>query len=338
MNTPRARLLVDSGIPYLRERIEDLFDCRFVHGDDISHALCREAEGLLVRTRTKCGCPLLEETPVEFVATGTIGLDHFDTEWLTEAGIDWQNAPGCNAPGVAQYVWSSLLRLGFRPKERPLTLGVVGKGNVGRIIVEWGRILGAEVIVCDPPRAERGEDDEKYLPLEALLERADAVTFHTPLTREGNHPTYHLLDAEKCRHLKQGAIIVNAARGGVVDEKALLDVKAEKNLTLAIDTWEGEPQINLATLKESAIATPHIAGYSREGKERATLAIITGLERHFGVEIDKEGLALPYTTPIRLTEERILESFDPMPTDAKLRSNPLQFETQRDSYIYRREV
>lgn len=342
----RPRLIIDDAIPYLRGRLEEAFECEYMPGRNIGREDVRGADGLLVRTRTRCDARLLEGSGVSFVATGTIGLDHFDTGWLTSSGIDWQNAPGCNAPAVAQYVWSVLLRLGFHlpptagaaeRELRPMTLGVVGKGHVGSIVVEWGRMLGAEVLVCDPPRREAGERDEDYLSLEELSERCDALTFHTPLTDCGRHATRHLCDASILRRLHPGVILINAARGGVVDEAALREAAGDLSLRVAIDTWEGEPRISAATMAMTDIATPHIAGYSRQGKERATMAILTGLERHFGVTLPKEGLAGPYKSPTALTPLPILESFDPMPLDAMLRAESEDFETLRDSYIFRDE-
>ncbi len=333
------RLIIDEGIPYLRGRIEHLFDCVYLPGDEITPEAVADADALLVRTRTRCGAPLLGNSSIGFVATGTIGTDHLDTGWLDSRGIEWRNAPGCNAPGVAQYVWSCLLRMGFHPEDKAhRRLGIVGKGNVGSIVAEWGRRLGVEILVCDPPRREAGYTDEDYLTLEEMASEVDAITFHTPLTHEGKHPTYHLCSEDIISRLRPGALLVNAARGGVVDEAALRRKMPEKQLRLAIDTWEGEPHINTETLDITMIATPHIAGYSRQGKQRATLAIIEGLKRHFGKDISTEGLALPYTPPHLFSPQLILESFDPMPIDAILREHPSDFETLRDSYVYREEL
>lgn len=337
-----AKLIIDNAIPFLDNRLDDHFDCTILPPAEITPDAVRDADGLLVRTRTRCGAPLLEGSNVKFVATGTIGLDHFDIPWLQKAGIDWHNAPGCNAPAVAQYTWSALLRLGFRPKE--MTLGVVGLGNVGSIIAEWGRRLGARVIVCDPPRADRGLKDENYISLEQLMSEVDAVTFHTPLIRTKGetldtfYPTYHLADYAALNRLKEGAIVVNAARGGVVEEQALARVKQEKHLKVALDTWEGEPAVNPDSLALADIATFHIAGYSRQGKERATYHILKNLENHFGVQLDKEGLAPLYTPPESLTEEQIIDSYDIMADDAEFRRHPQDFESLRDNYALREET
>lgn len=341
----KHELIVDNAIPFLEGRLKEHFNTRIISPAGITAKNLGGAEGLLVRTRTRCDGNLLEGSAVKFVATATIGLDHFDIPWLEAHGIDWQNAPGCNAPAVAQYVWRALLELGFKPSE--MTLGVVGKGNVGSIVTEWGRRLGANVIVCDPPRRMRGFDDEDYLSLHDLMSRADAVTFHTPLTRPGqleadgslvSHPSFHLADAEALAKMRDGGILVNAARGGVVEEAALRALKGEKGLRVAIDTWEGEPSVNPATLGMADIATFHIAGYSRQGKERATYACLEGLERHFGVTLPKGGLAAPYRGDEELSEDIIINSYDIMADDKAFRKNPAGFEHLRDFYALREET
>lgn len=342
MPDSRPLLIVDIVIPFLGNRLEKDFECKYLSPTGITPEVVADAKGLLVRTRTRCDAALLEGSDVEFVATGTIGLDHFDLPYLAAHGIDWHNAPGCNAPAVAQYVWTALLRLGFDPAT--MTLGVVGKGNVGSIVAEWGRLLGAEVIVCDPPRKEKGMNDEEYLDLQDLMSRADAVTFHTPLiktpgaTIDTAYPTLGLCDQKAMEALRDGGIIVNAARGGIVDEDALLGLKNIKGFKTAIDTWSGEPEVNPDMLAASDIATFHIAGYSRQGKERATYAILSNLEKHFGITLDKTRLAGPYATPNGLSREKILASYDIMADDTEFRRHPEDFESLRDNYELRNEV
>lgn len=337
------KLIIDDAIPFLKERLDGKFIARYLPGEKICRNDSEDADGLIVRTRTRCDAGLLEGTPVKFVATATIGVDHIDTDYCYAHNILWQNAPGCNAPAVAQYVWRALFKLGFAEintaGETP-TLGVVGKGHVGSIVVEWGRRLGFNVIVSDPPRKARGLDDEDYLSLEELMQRADAVTFHTPLIKKPeNSPgiTYHLADEKMLSMLKPGAILINAARGGIVDEDALIKAKKGKNLKICIDTWEGEPKINPATLKAADIATFHIAGYSLQGKQRATRAILEGLERCFGVPLMKDGLANAYTPPEVLTREVIERSYDIMADDTSLRNHPSEFEIRRKAYSFRNE-
>lgn len=338
------RLIIDDAIPFLEGRLENDFECIYMPGEKITRDDLLDADGLLVRTRTRCDRNLLEGTPVKFVATGTIGLDHIDTHYCDSAGIRWQNAPGCNAPAVAQYVWRALLELGFDPKR--MTLGVVGKGNVGSVVVDWGRRLGAKVIVCDPPRAERGLKDEDYIPLQQLMSEADAVSFHTPLIKSAGldpfgyfmQPTLHLADEAALKCLRPGAILVNAARGGVVDEVALGKIRDEKGLKTAIDTWEGEPRLNPAHLPFADIATFHIAGYSRQGKERATYAILAGLEKHFGIVLPKDNLEAPYKASENLSEASIIASYDIKGDDRLMRKEYPDFERLRNTYPLREET
>lgn len=343
----KPKLIIDDAIPFLDGRLETHFDCRYLPGEDITKADLRDADGLLVRTRTRCDEKLLGETPVKFVATGTIGLDHIDTEWCDANGIHWQNAPGCNAPAVTQYVFRALSELGLPlsfdgvPQENRPTLGIVGKGNVGGIVAEWARRLGLNVIVSDPPRAERGLDDEQYLPLDEVMRRADAVTFHTPLITKlqaGMAPTYHLVGEHELSLLRHGAILVNAARGGIIDEEALIKAKREKALKIAVDTWEGEPTVNTSLLEVADVATFHIAGYSRQGKERATRAILAGLEEHFGVTLPMSDLAAPYSPPETLSETSIRDSYDIKVDDYLMRREYVDFERLRNFYPLREEV
>ncbi|MDE5652957.1 MAG: 4-phosphoerythronate dehydrogenase [Muribaculaceae bacterium] len=332
-------IVADKAIPFLDHRFDGVCNLRRLAPADIDAQAVGDADALLVRTRTRCDARLLDGSKVEYLATATIGTDHFDIPYLDAKGIDWRNAPGCNAPAVAQYVWRALYELGFDPKTQ--TLGLVGKGNIGRVVAEWGRRLGCRVIVSDPPRQEQGLTDEDYLPLDRLMAEADAVTFHTPLTRHESgvaHPTFHLASEEALGKLRDGAILINAARGGVVDEAALRRLKGEKSLRVALDTWEGEPTISPESLQMADIATFHIAGYSRQGKERATYACLEGLERHFNIELPKSDLTGPYTPPARLDRETIIESYDIMADDAMMRAEPEAFERLRDTYHLREEI
>lgn len=343
----KPKLIIDDVIPFLDGRLESHFDCRYLPGEEISRADLRDAEGLLVRTRTRCDAELLEGTPVRMVATATIGHDHIDTAWCDAHGISWSNAPGCNAPAVAQYVYRALIEMGLpfptpetAENQRPV-IGVVGKGNIGSIVVDWGRRLGFRVIVSDPPRAARGLTDEEYLPLDTLMERADVVTFHTPLIRRPTEQlasTVHLCSTRQLELLRPGAYIVNAARGGVVDEEALIEARARKKLHIALDTWENEPTISPATLEVADLATFHIAGYSRQGKERATRAVLTALEEQFGVILPINDLAAPYTPPESLSEASIRASYDIVADDHMMRHEYPQFEHLRNSYPLREEV
>ncbi len=330
------KIIADKNIPFLEGRIQNAHLIQ-IPASEIDADIVRDADALIVRTRTKCDRRLLQGSKVKLVSSATIGTDHIDIPWCQENGIEVSNAPGCNAPGVALYVWSNLFRNGFDPAKH--TLGVVGCGNVGGIVARWGEKLGARVLVSDPPRKEQGLTDHNYLPLEELLANSDAVTLHTPLSYDGNHPTYHLINDHSIRHLKPGAIFVNAARGEVAKTETLVNAIEERLIRRAvIDTWEGEPQIDKTLLKLAESATTHIAGYSMEGKQRATRMALESVATTLHIPVDLSGLCGAYTEPSELTAERIVSAYDPCEMTYALKSDPLKFETLRNSYTLHREI
>lgn len=333
------KFIIDDKIPFIRGRVEAAgAEAEYVAPGLITREKALGADALVVRTRTRIDRSLLEGTGVRFVATATIGTDHIDLEWCRANGVEVANAAGCNAPGVAQYVWSSLLRQGFDPSRH--TLGVVGKGHVGGIVAAWGRLMGCRVLVCDPPRAESGLNDEDYKPLREVLAEADAVTLHTPLTHNGSHPTFHLLGEGELELLKPGSILVNSARGPVVDNAAWAARLAGGGVRAVVDTWEGEPAVSGALLELASYATPHIAGYSRQGKERATRMALEAAGRHFGLRFPTEGLEGEYAVPRTLGDnaaEAVRSSYAPEKDTEKLRNNPEKFEALRSSYDFRDE-
>lgn len=337
------KIIADHFIPFLQGRLEPYADISYIHPDHFSPAIVRDADALLIRTRTRCGAPLLEGSKVRLIATATIGMDQFDLPWCAAHGIETRNSPGCNAPGVAQYVWSSLLHLGIDPSQ--ITIGIVGHGHVGSIVAEWGQHLGAKILLCDPPRADRGE--QGYIPLRELMERSDVITLHTPLTRDGAYPTFHLIGAEALSHVRQGAVLINAARGPVVDSIQVAKAAQRASMTLINDTWEGEPSaLNPELFRLSRIATPHIAGYSLQGKQRATRMIVESVARCFGLpladEPGKDGIRVwdlprPYTPVATITAQEIKDSYNPLADTAMLRADLPGFELMRDHYVYRSE-
>ncbi len=355
----KPKIIIDDNIPYIQGRLEPVANVEYVDQFGFTPANVRNAAAMVIRTRTRCDSSLLAESGVKIIATATIGVDQIDIPWCQNAGIKVVNSPGCNAPAVAQYVWSALLRKGFDPTKQ--TLGIVGCGNVGSIVAQWGRLLGARILVSDPPKQEagipvinpidkeanpqvsnptgqQGNIEISYVPLETLMRECDAVTLHTPLTRDGNHPTYHLISDKEIAAMKPGAIFINAARGPVLDTQAILQPLRDGKISAVIDTWEGEPDINRELLDLADIATFHIAGYSRQGKERATRMVLEELEKFFGFEVDKNGLAPAYISPKDLTVESIISSYDPAIDTAALRSDPDAFDTLRRNYNYREEV
>lgn len=330
------KIVADANIPFLEGRVQGARLIR-LPASQIDREAVRDADGLIVRTRTRCDRHLLEGSNVKTIATATIGTDHIDLEWTRSHGIEVRNAPGCNAPGVALYVWSSLLRAGFNPAA--CRLGVIGYGHVGSIVARWGEKLGAEVLVCDPPRKDAGFSDVDYLPLEEVMAQSDAVTLHTPLTHSGLYPTFHMIGERSLKTLRQGAIFVNASRGEVADNGALVAAINTGIISHAIiDTWEGEPDIDRNLLKIADVATTHIAGYSVEGKQRASRMALEAIRETLGVEIITDGLQGPYVEPEGLNPARILSHYDPGPMTEALKKEPSAFESLRNAYPLHKEI
>ncbi|UST83417.1 4-phosphoerythronate dehydrogenase PdxB [Pseudomonas siliginis] len=267
-------IVADENIPLLDAFFAGFGDIRRVPGRSIDRATVEQADVLLVRSVTNVNRALLEGSKVRFVGTCTIGTDHLDLDYFNEAGICWSSAPGCNARGVVDYVLGSLMTLaeieGADLTQR--TYGVVGAGEVGGRLIKVLKGLGWNVKVCDPPRqAAEGGD---HVSLEQIIEQCDVISLHTPLTRSGNNATWHLFDQQRLQQLKQGAWLINAARGPVVDNAALREVLLEReDLQAVLDVWEKEPEVDPALAELCVLATPHIAGYSLDGKQRGTAQI-----------------------------------------------------------------
>lgn len=331
------KIVIDNKIPFFEGRIPGI-EIQALPAGKICRETVIDADALMVRTRTRCDASLLEGSNVKIVATATIGLDHIDIPWCESHGIMVRNAPGCNAPGVAVYVWSTLLRNGFNPSTS--TIGVIGCGNVGGIVAQWGKRLGANVLVCDPLRAKAGYTDHEYFPIEEVMAKSDAITLHTPLTHNGDYPTFHMINAETLKHLKSGAIFVNAARGEVAETQALREaIKSGLISKAIIDTWENEPNIDPTLLNLAEVATCHIAGYSVEGKQRATRMALEAVSDCLGIPVDTSGLQGPYTEPQHITPNLIMEKFDPSSLTASLKSEgPTSFESLRNSYPLHMEL
>lgn len=341
----RPLIVIEDKIPFIKGRFEPYAEVRYLHPDQFCKEAIADADAMIVRTRTRCNAELLSDTKIKFIATATIGTDHIDMQWCHEAGIEVQNAPGCNAPAVAQYVWATLLWLNKNPQQT--TIGIVGCGNVGSIVAQWGRMLGANVLICDPPKAELVKPDEQqnFLTLEEMLPLCDVVTLHTPLTNHGDYPTFHLIGEKQLSLMRDGSTLINAARGAIVDTHALLSICPKRNMSLVIDCWEGEPDINLELLQIADIATPHIAGYSLEGKQRATRMSIESTFRFLkdnnfidtSGEIPVSCLTPKYIPHKSLSAQQIVESYNPLSDTEKLKASPHEFEQMRADYQYRNE-
>lgn len=331
----RLTIVADSHVPYL-ESLNEIADLRILAPTAIDRAAVADADALIVRTRTRCNADLLEGSRVRFVGTATIGLDHIDQTWCAAHGITAVNAPGCNAPAVAQYVFSSLMQLVNRPL-RQYTLGIVGVGHVGRIVERWARSLEMPVLLCDPPR-QRAEGGDGWSTLDELAHRADIITFHTPLTYDGQDPSYHLADSHFFNSLRRAPIVINAARGPVADTEAWKEaIRAGVVGASVVDCWEGEPNIDLELLDMADIATPHIAGYSEAGKKRASQMVIDALTDCFGLPRLNTGLCVP-PVPSSITPGVALNGYNPLVDTDMLRDTPCDFESLRDHYHLRREL
>ncbi|WP_313054916.1 4-phosphoerythronate dehydrogenase PdxB [Pseudomonas lopnurensis] len=279
------RILADENIPLVEAFFAGFGEIRRMAGRSINRAALEQADVLLVRSVTRVDRELLEDTPVRFVGTCTIGTDHLDLDYFQEAGIDWASAPGCNARGVVDYVLGGLLALAEARGETlgARRFGVVGAGEVGGRLVEVLRGLGWDVRVCDPPRQSREAGD--FVSLDEVLAECDVISLHTPLSMQGEHPTFHLLDKDRLARLRPGAWLINASRGAVVDNAALLELLLQRpDVEAVLDVWEGEPQVDVELAGLCRIATPHIAGYSLDGKLRGTAQIYAAFCAAKGLE------------------------------------------------------
>ena len=346
------KVVADNKIPYLTGVLEPFVDVVYLPGDQITKEHLMDADALLIRTRTKCNKELLDGTPVKFIATATIGFDHIDTEWCKQNGIFWTNAPGCNSGAVYQYIASVLVSLahkhGLNFADR--SLGVIGVGNVGKKIVKLGEWLGMRVLLNDPPRS-RDNGTCGFVSLEGIIRECDIITCHVPLITDGSDKTYHLIDERILRKLHSNTILINSSRGEVVDNMALKTILAEKKITGAVlDVWENEPKIDSELMKLLDAVTPHIAGYSADGKANGTTMSVQALSKFFKLPLNRwfaEDIPLPENdhfsidckgkTTQEVISEAILSTYHVMDDDARLRSSPSTFEKQRGNYPLRRE-
>ncbi|MCQ2223816.1 MAG: 4-phosphoerythronate dehydrogenase [Bacteroidaceae bacterium] len=337
------KIIVDDKIPYVKGQIEQLgTEVLYLSGSKISREDVRDADILLVRTRTHCNRELLEGSRVRFVVTATIGYDHLDTAYLAEAGIAWTNSPGCNATSVGQYVRNTLFLLERERglKLREATLGIVGVGHVGSAVREACQPWVGNILLNDPP---------KGLPvtLSEIQQKCDIITFHTPLVTDGEWPTYHLAGEAFFQGLAKRPVVINAARGEVVDNVALEKALDEGRICEAVvDTWENEPRLSRALLNKVYIGTPHIAGYSADGKanaSRMSLEAIAGwMVEHGCLEASPVFSVVPPAVPEGCVPtgdavEDALRLYDPRQDSQRLKDTPDGFEQQRGNYPLRRE-
>ena len=344
--TPKPKIIVDKAIPFMEGLFEPYADVVYLTSDAIVADAVRDADVLITRTRTKCDRELLEGSKVKLIASATIGTDHIDMNWCDSAGIIVRNAPGCNSGGVMEYVFCALYGIASRKriKLKGKTLGVVGVGNVGKKVVAMAKALGFKVLMCDPPRA-REEDPDDFCDLKHLLAHSDIVTMHVPL----DDTTRNMADAKFFKKMKKGAIFINASRGEIIDEQALIDAIPRLGPVI-IDTWTGEPNVNIDLMEKVDIATPHIAGYSYQGKMNATAAVVRATARFLKIEplyefFPSDNSPLASAVKLHLSGlsqgeiASVLSYNYPIFTDDFLfRLDPRAFEEYRESYSYRREI
>jgi len=346
------RIVADHKIPFLRGALEGVAHVNYVPGGEISRRHLMEADALITRTRTRCDRSLLEGTRVRYIASATIGYDHIDTEYCEKSGIGWTNAPGCNASSVMQYMVSTLLFLAAEKsvKLKGLTMGIVGVGNVGSKVAEAGRALGMKVLLNDPPRA-REEGEKSFVSLEKLKAEADLITLHVPLNMDGEDKTFQLVNGAFIDDLKPGAILVNSSRGGVVCEADLMEgIQNGKLSRVILDVFEREPDIEPRLLDLLTLATPHIAGYSLDGKANGTGMAVRAISKHFGLGLDdwkpedvpppEQNLLLADAASGDIYEllwDLYRLTYDVSADDSRLRAEPGNFEMQRGDYPFRRE-
>ncbi|MDO4950323.1 MAG: 4-phosphoerythronate dehydrogenase PdxB [Bacteroidales bacterium] len=347
------KIVCDNKIPFLKGALEPYAEVAYLPGKDTTAEVVRDADAIITRTRTICNEALLKGSKVKVIATATIGFDHIDTAWCEANGIVWANAPGCNSWSVKQYIASVLVTLAKKHSLRlaDLTLGVVGVGNVGSKVAEVATLLGMKVLLNDPPRA-RKEGDAMFVTLDEITEQSDIITVHVPLSTTGDDATWHLFDARRLAKLTPRQILINSSRGPVVDNNALKQALERRQLKGAVlDVWEGEPDLDAGLVSLLDIATPHIAGYSADGKANGTTMSVRTVAKCLGLPLaewkasDVPAPRQPLTFAIDgkgkskqdIVSEAILYTYDVTADSEALRASTDTFEAQRGDYPVRRE-
>jgi len=346
------KIIIDDKIPYIQGAFENVAEVVYLPGSKTTAEIVKDADAIITRTRTICNEKLLAGSSVKFIATATIGYDHIDTDYCDITGINWTNAPGCNSKSVEQYIASTLMVLAERKnlQLKELCVGVVGVGNVGSKVARVCNLLGMKVLLNDPPR-EREEGSDAFVSLQQVMEEADIITLHVPLNWNGDDATYHLGNESFFTSLKRQPILINSCRGEVVETNAVKQaIKAGQISAFVCDCWENEPDIDLELLALTELATPHIAGYSKDGKATGTLMSVQAISDFFGLGLSNwqpSGIELPSNPIIELDgkglseqeiiSKAILHTYDIRNDDFNFRNNPAQFEQQRGDYPTRRE-
>ena len=353
MTEGSMKIVCDNKIPFLRGALEPYSEVVYLSGKETTPEVVRDADAIITRTRTICNESLLKGSSVRMIATATIGYDHIDTQWCDANGIEWTNAPGCNSWSVQQYIGSLLVtmsrEMGFDCKD--MTLGVVGVGNVGSKVARIGALLGFKILLCDPPRARR-EGSDGFVNLDTIIEKCDIITCHVPLIFNGEDSTFHMFGSDRLRSMREDQILINSSRGPVVDCNALKETLKKKGIRAAsLDVWENEPDIDKELLDLLFTGTPHIAGYSLDGKANGTMMSVRAIGQKFDLPCKDwtvSDIPLPEQpvefsidvrdkTPGQVLEEAILYTYNIKDDDSRLRADVSSFERQRADYPVRRE-
>jgi erythronate-4-phosphate dehydrogenase len=346
------KIIIDDKIPYIRGAFEGVAEVVYLPGPKTTPEITKDADAIVTRTRTICNEKLLGGSSVKFIATATIGFDHIDTDYCEANGIQWTNAPGCNSKSVEQYIASTIMVLaeknGWNLSEK--CIGVVGVGNVGSKVARICEIFGMKVLRNDPPR-ERTEGSEQFVSIQQIMAEADIITLHVPLNMKGEDATFHLGNETFLNALKKKPVLINSCRGEVIETNAVkAALKSGQLSAFVCDCWENEPDIDLELLALTEIATPHIAGYSKDGKATGTLMSVQAISDFFALGLNNwtpTGVELP-VDPIfeidgdTLTEQQIfskaiLHTYDIRNDDRDFRNNVTLFEQLRGDYPTRRE-
>lgn len=276
------KLVIDENIPLANRFFGEFGDILALPGRSISAADVADADILIVRSITEVNQSLLENSKVRFVGSCTIGMDHIDTAYLDSRGIKYTNAPGCNANSVVEYLLSclSILTETNGLDWNKLSVGIIGYGNVGSLLAQRLKKLGMRLLAYDPFLTE-----PELVSFEEVL-ACDVITLHVPLTTDTAYPTYHMFNQAVLSQLKPHQVLINASRGAVIDNQALFHALSQENsFTAILDVWEGEPDINVGLARKVLIGTPHIAGYSYDGKVAGTEIVYRALCQHVGFPV-----------------------------------------------------
>ena len=346
------RIVADDKIPFLKGALEPYAEVVYIPGKQIKMEMLKDSDALLIRTRTICNENLLEGTSIRFIGTATIGFDHIDTDYCSKNKIIWTNAPGCNSSSVQQYIAAALLRISSEHhfNLNGKTLGIIGVGNVGSKVEKFARSIGMNVLLNDPPRA-RIEGKKNFHSLNTVLSGSDILTVHVPLNIVGEDQTWHLFNEESFKKIKRGAWFLNSSRGEVSDTYSLKNALNSGMLSGAvIDVWENEPNIDPELLQQAFIATPHIAGYSTDGKANGTSMVVNSLTKYFNLPSenwypsDVPPPASPYISidcnnksEEEIIREAVIHTYNIDKDNSMLRISIQNFEKLRGDYPVRRE-